>query len=43
MVGGDVRGNGGPELGEGPVGRGRDRGIEVVTRLGVGARPVDVE
>ena len=33
----------GPEVGGGPVGRGRDRGIEVVTSLGIGARPVDVE
>ena len=33
----------GPEVGGGPVGRGRDWGIEVVASLGVGARPVDVE
>ena len=33
----------GPEVGGGPVGRGRDRGIEVVTSLGIGARPIDVE
>ena len=33
----------GPEVGGGPVGRGRDLGIEVVASLRVEARPVDVE
>ena len=32
-----------PEVGGEPVGRGRDRGIEVVAGLGVVARPVVVE